>query len=167
MNTVMSRRALVGTGITAATAAVVVVAARAGGVLDDALRGLGAEPHPEPDPGDTRRLRRAAEAQATFIAAIDAAIVRHPELEDDLQPLRVVADEQLVAVGGRAAAEDDLATSPADPAEAVSALAGLATDAAEAREDDAVSAASPDVARVLASMSAGLSQLAAELAVAQ
>ena len=97
----MSRRTLLGTGLTAATAAAVVVAARAGGVLDDGLRVLGVEPHPEPDPGDTRRLRRAATAQAVLIAAIDATIGEHGDLESKLDPLRLVADEQLVAVGGR------------------------------------------------------------------
>jgi hypothetical protein len=42
-------------------------------------------------------------------------------------------------------------------------LSRLAVESSEAREDDAVTAASPDVARVLASMSAGLSQLATSL----
>ena len=51
----------------------------------------------------------------------------------------------------------------ADRRDAVAELSRLAAESAEAREDDAVSAASPDVARVLASMSAGLSQLAKSL----
>ena len=158
----MSRRTLLGTGLTAATAAAVIVAARAGGVLDDGLRVLGAEPHPEPDPGDTRRLRRAATAQAVLIAAIDATIGEHGDLETKLRPLRLVADEQLVAVGGRL---DATSAGPisADRQDAVSELSRLAAESAEAREDDAVTAASPDVARVLASMSAGLSQLASSL----
>jgi hypothetical protein len=155
----MSRRALLGTGLTAATAAVAIAAARAGGVLDDALRGVGVEPHPEPDPGDTRRLARAAAAQAGLIAAIDATIDKHADLEGGLGPLRLVADEQLVAVSGRLAATD-AAAPPTDRKDAVAELARLAADSASAREDDAVSAASPDAARVLASMSAGLSQLA-------
>ncbi len=155
----MSRRALLGTGLTAATAAVAIAAARAGGVLDDALRGVGVEPHPEPDPGDTRRLSRAAAAQAGLIAAIDATIDQHSDLESGLGPLRLVADEQLVAVSGRLAATD-AATPPTDAKDAAAELARLAADSASAREDDAVSAASPDAARVLASMSAGLSQLA-------
>ena len=158
----MSRRTLLGTGLTAATAAAVIVAARAGGVLDDGLRVLGAEPHPEPDPGDTRRLQHAATAQAVLIAAIDATIGEHGELEGDLRPLRLVADEQLVAVGGRL---DATSAGPisADRRDAVAGLSRLAAESAEAREDDAVSTASPDVARVLASMSAGLSQLAKSL----
>jgi len=158
----MSRRTLLGIGLTAATAAAVIVAARAGGVLDDGLRVLGAEPHPEPDPGDTRRLQRAATAQAVLIAAIDATIGEHGELEGDLRPLRLVADEQLVAVGGRL---DATSAGPisADRRDAVAELSRLAAESAEAREDDAVSAAAPDVARVLASMSAGLSQLATSL----
>lgn len=158
----MSRRTLLGTGLTVATAAAVVGAARAGGVLDDALRGLGAEPHPEPDPGDTRRLALAASAQAGLIAAIDATIAEHADLEPALRPLRLVADEQLVAVGGRTSATDG-APAPADPRDAAAELSRRASDSAEARGDDAVSAASTAAARVLASMSAGLSQLAASL----
>jgi hypothetical protein len=156
---VTSRRALLGAGLTAATAAVAIGAARAGGVLDDALRAVGAEPHPEPDPGDTRRIRRAATAQAALIATIDATIGAHGDLESGLRPLRVVADEQLVAVGGRLAATS-AGPPPTDPAAATAELATLAAESAAAREDDAVSAASPEVARVLGSMSAGLSQLA-------
>ena len=158
----MSRRTLLGAGLTAATVVAAVGAAKAGGVLDDALRGLGAEPHPEPDPGDTRRLARAATAQAALIAAIDATIAQHGDLEPKLKPLRLVADEQLVAVGGRLDTTD---VSPAsdDPRAATAALAQMAADSAAARETDAVSAASTDAARVLASMSAGLSQLAAAL----
>ncbi|MGI9084330.1 MAG: hypothetical protein ACR2FE_03455 [Aeromicrobium sp.] len=159
----ISRRALVGTGLTAATAAVVVVTARVGGVLDDVLRGLGSEPHPEPDQGDVRRLRRASTAQAALIASIDATIDRHGRLAGDLQPLRVVADEQLVAVGGRVTSTEAPDVPPGRRA-ATAELSLLAAASAEAREDDAVSAASPDVARVLASMSAGLSQLAAGIA---
>src|SRR5688500_15323214 len=155
----MSRRTLLGSGLTVATVAAAVVAARAGGVLDDALRGVGVDPHPEPDPGDTRSLERAATAQAVLIASIDAAIGAHPGLEGGLDPLRVVADEQLVAVGGSLAATS-VGPAPADPKDAAAELARLAFASAEAREDDAVSAASPDVARVLAAMSAGLSQLA-------
>ena len=138
-----------------------VVAARAGGVLDDGLRVLGAEPHPEPDPGDTRRLQRAATAQAVLIAAIDATIGEHGDLEGTAA-LRLVADEQLVAVGGRPG-RDQRGSPAREPEGAVTELSRLAAESAEAREDDAVSAASPDVARVLASMSAGLSQLAASL----
>jgi hypothetical protein len=160
----MSRRTLLGSGLTVATVAAAVVAARAGGVLDDALRGVGVDPHPEPDPGDTRILERAATAQAVLIASIDATIGAHPGLDGRLNPLRVVADEQLVAVGGSLAATS-VGPAPADPKDATAELAQLAFDSAEAREDDAVSAASPDVARVLASMSAGLSQLATALGV--
>ena len=158
----MSRRTVLGTGLTVATAAAVVVAARAGGVLDDGLRVLGAEPHPEPDPGDTRRLARAATDQAVLIAAIDATIGEHGDLEGDLRPLRLVADEQLVAVGGRLDATS-AGPPPQEPKAATTELSRLASESADAREDDAVSAASPDVARVLASMSAGLSQLAGSL----
>jgi hypothetical protein len=160
----MSRRALLGTGLTAGTVAAAIVAARAGGVLDDGLRVLGAEPHPEPDPGDTRRLRRAATDQAVLVAAIDATIGAHGDLEGDLQPLRVVADEQLVAVGGRQDATS-AGPPPADRQDVVAELSRLAVESAEAREADAVSSASPEVARVLASMSAGLSQLATSLGV--
>lgn len=155
----MSRRTLLGSGLTVATVAAALVAARAGGVLDDALRGVGVDPHPEPDPGDARRLERAATAQAVLISTIDASIGGHPGLEDGLSPLRVVADEQLVAVGGSLAATS-VGPAPADARDATAELARLAFNSAEARENDAVSAASPDVARVLASMSAGLSQLA-------
>jgi hypothetical protein len=160
----MSRRTLLGTGLTVATVGAAVVAARAGGVLDDALRGVGVEPHPEPDPGDTRRLARAATAQAVLVATIDASVGEHGDLETKLRPLRVVADEQLVAVGGNLAATS-VGPAPADPRAATAELSRLASESAEARQADAVSAASADVARVLASMSAGLSQLATSLGV--
>lgn len=155
----MSRRTLLGTGLTVATVGAAVVAARAGGVLDDALRAVGVEPHPEPDPGDTRRLERAATAQAVLVATIDATIGEHADLEGELRQLRLVADEQMVAVGGNLAATS-VGPAPADPREAAAELSRLASESAKAREGDAVSAASTDVARVLASMSAGLSQLA-------
>ena len=158
----MSRRTLLGAGLTAATVAVAVGAAKAGGVLDDALRGLGAEPHPEPDPGDSRRLHRAATDQAGLIAAIDATIAAHGDLEPNLAQLRLVADEQLVAVGGRLAVAD-VKPASGDPRAAAAALSTMATDSAKARETDAISTSNPDAARVLASMSAGLSQLAAAL----
>lgn len=158
----MSRRTLLGTGLTVATVGAAVVAARAGGVLDDALRGVGIEPHPEPDPGDTRRLARAATAQAVLVATIDATIGEHGDLESELRPFRLVADEQMVAVGGNLAATS-VGPVPADPGDATTELARLASESANARENDAVSAASSDVARVLASMSAGLSQLAASV----
>jgi hypothetical protein len=162
----MSRRTLLNAGLTAGAAAGVVVVAGSSGVLDEILRGLGAEPHPEPDPGDTRRLRRAATAQGLLIASMDATIAAHGGLKGTLQELRVVADEQLVAVGGRVATTD-VAASPADPVAAAAALARLAAASAEEREDDAVTAASPEVARVLASMSAGLTQLARAFGEAQ
>ena len=157
-----SRRTLLSAGLAAATAVVAVGAARAGGVLDDAIRAVGVEPHPEPDPGDTRRLERAALAQAALVAAIDATIGRHGGLDGDLRPLRVVADEQLVAVGGRLAATSAGPIAD-DAAEALTELARLASESAQDRETDAITAASTDVARVLASMSAGLSQLADRL----
>lgn len=150
-----------GAGLTTATAAVVVGTARAAGVLDDALRGLGAEPHPEPDPGDARRLGRAATDQAALIASIDATTTQHPDLVGPLKPLRLVADEQMVAVGRRTQAK--VAAAPGDRAAALAALAGSAADAGQAREKDAVGAVSPDVARVLASLSAGLTELSRAL----
>lgn len=156
----MSRRTLLGAGLTAATVAAAFGAARAGGVLDDALRGVGVKPHPEPDPGDTRRLARAARDQAALIAALDATIEAHGDLKPKLSPLRLVADEQLVAVGGRLDATD-VGPADDDPRAAAAELSKMAADSASARGEDAVDASSPDAARVLASMSAGLSQLAA------
>jgi hypothetical protein len=97
-----------------------------------------------------------------LVATIDATIGDHGNLESQLRPLRVVADEQLVAVGGNLAATS-VGPAPADPGDATAELSRLASESAGAREDDAVSAASTDVARVLASMSAGLSQLATSL----
>ena len=161
----MSRRTLLGAGLTAATVTVAAVAAREAGVLDDALRAAGARPHPEPDPGDTRRLRRAATTQAGLLAALDATAAEHPRLSADLRPLRVLADEQLVAVGGRLTGTE-VPVVPTKRTEAVAALARVAADAAESRQRDALAAASPDVALVLASMSAGLSQLSRRIGVA-
>jgi hypothetical protein len=155
----MSRRTMLATGLAGVVVAGAAGVASGTGTLDDVLRGLGAKPHPEPDPGDKRRLRQAADAQAVIIATIDATVTTHGDLEDDLKPFRVIADEQLVAVGGRLASTDVAGVS-SDRKEAAAKLSQLAFDSAEGRANDAVSAASPDVARVLASMSAGLSQLA-------
>ena len=121
---------------------------------------VGAEPHPEPDPGDTRRLERAATAQAVLIAVHRRHDRRAPRPRG--RPATRFASSPTSSSSRWAAAWPRPASgpAPADPKDAAAELSRLAADSAEAREDDAVSAASPDVARVLASMSAGLSQLA-------
>ncbi len=152
----MTRRVLLGTGAFVAGAAAFVGGAQLTGRLDDVADALGVDPRPEPDPRDTRLVRRAATVSAGLLAALEVTAARHPALA--LAPLIAVAREQVAAVGG--APSDGLPPPAAadEPDDAVRGLEALYTAASRARASDSDRAASPDLARVLASMAAGLSQ---------
>lgn len=154
---VISRRALLGT-----SAATVAVAAGLGGAalghrLDDLARGVGIEPHPEPDPGDDRLIARVAADQNALLARVEATAVQHDGLRLDRFVAISTAHAKAVGVAGIV---PDVAPPPTSPAKAVSALAAAYSAASRARADDAGKAVSPALARVLASMSAGLAQCA-------
>jgi len=154
---VISRRALLATG-----AATVAVAAGLGGAalghrLDDLARGVGIEPHKEPDPADDRLIARVATDQNALLARVEATAVKHPKL--GLTSYVAISTAHAKAVGVPAVVPD-VAAPPADPTRAVSALASAYSAASKARAADSIRATSPALARVLASMSAGLAQCA-------
>jgi hypothetical protein len=154
---VISRRALLGTG-----AATVAIAAGLGGAalghrLDDLARGVGIEPHPEPDPADDTLLARVAADQNALLARVEATAATHAGLR--LDPFVAISTAHAKAVGV-ARSIPDVAAPPPDPATAVSALAAAYSTASRARAADSIKAVSPALTRVLASMSAGLAQCA-------
>lgn len=152
---VISRRALLGTG-----AATVAVAAGLGGAalghrLDDVARGVGIQPHPEPDPVDDRLLVRVAADQNTLLAMVEATAVTHTGLSQFV----TISTAHAKAVGV-AGTVPDVAGPPGSRAKAVTALVTAYSAASKARAADSAKAVSPALARVLASMSAGLAQCA-------
>jgi hypothetical protein len=147
---------LIGTGVAVVGAGGLLVAAEATGRLDDVADAVGVEPKPQPDPDDTRILRRAARETATLLATVEATAAAQPALA--LAPVVAVVREQLDAVGGGTAS-----TPPPPPAGADAAVDTLATaldTARQQRRRDALAAGSPALVRVLASMSAGHAQCA-------
>lgn len=132
------RGVIVGTAVVAVAAGSAVAAERAG-VLDDALRATGLEPVPQPDPGDERRVADVRAALLTVLAAAEA---------QDSPDVAALVREQLDVLGGAG-------TATPTPASGLDrALRDGATRAAEAAQ----AAVSPDLAQVLASVSAGLLQ---------
>lgn len=128
-----------------------VAGARALGVDDDALRALGAEPKPLPDAGDTALLEGAARDQAQVVADLEALA---PEA-DGLTDLVPIAREQLAALGG--------AQVPTTSGGSIADLAERVSSAGTSRAEETVRAVSPELVVVLASLSAGLTQLARRL----
>jgi hypothetical protein len=128
-------------------------AAQQAGVLDDGLRAVGIRPHAEPDPKDVTLLRQAAAEQADLLVALDSVS------KDDgsaLAELRAVLNEQLAAVSDEPPATSSLGSGGLD----FTSLAERAEAAAAARADGAMVAGSLAVVKVLATMSAGLEQVA-------
>jgi hypothetical protein len=142
-------------GAGAAIAALGVVAAQRAGVLDDGLRGIGIEPHPEPDPGDVRLLTTAAQdaqSMLNLVAVASAASTLSDDERRFLVTARAVIAEQARSLGVRA---QDVGTAGAS----VAGLAAVVASTADRRAHDAVRAVSSEVAQVLAAMAAGLDQL--------
>lgn len=154
---VISRRALLGTGAATAVAAAGLGATAYAHRLDDLARKVGIQPKPEPDPADDRLVAAAAADQNALLAAVEATASTHAELELDPFVQISTAHAKAVGVAGRI---PDVTVPPRDRGKAVSALAAAYSAAAKARAADADRAVSPDLARVLASMSAGLAQCA-------
>ena len=154
---VISRRALLGTG-----AATVAVAAGLGGAalghrLDDLARGVGINPHPEPEPSDDRLIARVAADQNALLARVEATAARHTAVR--LGPFVAISTAHAKAVGV-AGAVPDVAAPPANRDAAIKALGTAYATASKARAADSAKAASPALTRVLASMSASLAQCA-------
>ena len=150
----MTRRALIGTGAVVLGAGGLLVAGEATCRLDDVADAVGIDPKPQPDPGDTRILGRAARATAALKATVAATATAHPSL--DLAPVTAAVDEQLAALGGAKAPAGTAA--PGEQDAAVEALVQALDTARKDRARDAVAAGSPALVRVLASMSAGHAQ---------
>lgn len=153
----MTRRVLLATGATAVAAAGGLVAAQLTGRLDDVADAVGVEPKPLPAPSDTRIVRRVASDMAVVLATVEATAAAHGGLV--LTPFEAIGRAHLDAVGGTTASTD-VAAPPADPGEAISALEQTYEAASTARAADVAEAVSPELVRVLASMSAGLAQCA-------
>lgn len=148
---------LLGTGALIVAAGGVLGGAHATHRLDDLAEAVGLEPKPQPDPADDRLLRSAATAQAALLATVEATAASHTSLA--LAPFVAIGREQLDALGG-STASTDVAAVPDDAAAALAALVTGYRAASDARAKDAVAATSPELVRVLASMSAGLTQCA-------
>lgn len=147
----MTRRVLLGTGAVVAGGAGLLGAAQITHRLDDAARLVGLDPKPEPEPRDAQIVRQAARDQADVTASAEALHEARPELR--LAAVVALCTEQLTAVGGTTATTD-LARGPASAGQ----LADLLKTASAARASQANDAFSPELIRVLASMSAGLAQ---------
>jgi hypothetical protein len=156
---VISRRAVLGSaaaavgGIGAAG-----FAAQRLGVLDDALRAVGARPHAEPDPRDVQLLADAAAGQRSLLARFDALDRTHHVA--DIAPLRAVLAAQLAAVADETRSSVEVPAVADDKDAAVSSFAEDIESAATSRHNGALTAGSLAVTQVLASMAAGLGQVA-------
>lgn len=156
----MSRRVLIGTGALVAGGAAVIGAAQITHKLDDAARLVGLEPKPEPDPRDSDIVRETSSDQAAVTATAVAIHAKFPAL--DLSDIVAICEEQLRAVGGTTAATD-IAALPVQQSAAVQLLATMLSTSSKARATAAGEAFSPELVRVLASMSAGLAQSARQV----
>lgn len=155
----ISRRSLLGTGASAVVLAGAVVVADATHRLDYIARAVGIKPRAQSVTSDDTLIADVAEAQNAVLADVEAIAAQHPRLRADLDPFAKIAQEHVTAVGGSATVPTGAPVS-ADPATAVAALATTFSEASKARSEDANKAVSPDLARVLSSMSAGLAQCA-------
>lgn len=152
----MTRRVLLGTGAAVVAGAAAIVGARLTHRLDDVADAVGLEPKPQPDPEDTRIARAAGRDAAVLLATVEATAAAHRGLE--LEPIVAICREHTSALSAPTVAPGS--PPPGDASAAADALADVVQAASTARAVDAGTAASPELARVLASMSAGLAQAA-------
>lgn len=153
----ISRRAVLGTGVGALALAAAVVVGDATHRLDDAARTIGIKPRPRPVASDDTLIARVAQEQNLILAAIESTSARHQDLTATLAPFAEIGQEHVTAVGGSSTVPTAGAID-ADPSLALKAVAQTLATASAARAKDASKAVSPDLARVLSSMSAGLAQ---------
>lgn len=157
----MTRRVLLGTGAVVAGGAAALGAAQITHRLDDAARLVGLEPKPEPVPRDREIVRQAASGQAVVTATVEALGSAYPAWA--LAPIAAICQQQLEAVGG-STASTDLAALPTDQGAALTLLRSTLRTASRERAAAAQEAYSPELVRVLASMSAGLAQCERQVA---
>lgn len=153
----ISRRSLLGTGAGAIALAGAVVVADATHGFDDFARAVGLKPRAEAVASDDTLIAAVAQAQNLVLAEIEATVASQPTLAGKLAPFTTIAQEHVTAVGGSSVVPTAV---PIDrvPVRAIADLATSLSRASTARRKDADAAISPDLARVLSSMSAGLAQ---------
>lgn len=125
--------------------------------LDDVARSIGLKPRAQPVASDDTLIAAVAQAQNVVLAEIEATVARHASFAGKLAPFATIGQEHVTAVGGSSIVPTAKPVD-GDPARAIEALAKTLSHASAARRDDANAAVSPDLARVLSSMSAGLAQ---------
>jgi hypothetical protein len=150
---------LIGTGATVAVVAGAGAVAGFAHRLDDVARGVGVKPRPRSVPSDDALIAKVARDQNALLSQVEAAVARHTGLAGGLEPYARISQAQVKAVGGGDQVPGAPTVDP-DPARAIAALHRAYASAATARETDANHAVSPDLARVLSSMAAGLAQCA-------
>ncbi len=125
--------------------------------FDDFARTIGLKPRAQAVASDDTLIAAVAKAQNLVLAEIEATVATHPSLDAKLAPFTKIGQEHVTAVGGSTTVPPAKSVD-GDPARALEALAKSLTRASVARRNDANAAVSPDLARVLSSMSAGLAQ---------
>jgi hypothetical protein len=155
---VISRRAVLGSAAAAVGGiGVAGFAAQRFGVLDDALRAVGARPHAEPNPEDVQLLADAAAGQRSLLARFDALDRTHHVT--DIAPLRAVLAAQLAAVADETRTPVEVRQVAEDKDAAIAAFADDIESTAKSRHDGALTSGALSVTQVLASMAAGLGQV--------
>ncbi|GAA3529956.1 hypothetical protein GCM10022234_28960 [Aeromicrobium panaciterrae] len=154
---VISRRALIATGAGAVVLAGAVVVADATHRLDDAADAVGLRPKARPVRSDDALIVAVAKDQNRVLSAIESTAAKHTGLGASLEPFATIAQAHVNAVGGPSTVPPARPVD-ADPVVALRTLATTLSSASTARAKDAAKAVSPDLARVLSSMSAGLAQ---------
>ena len=125
--------------------------------LDDFARTVGLKPRAQAVASDDTLIAAVAEAQNAVLAEIEAIVAQLQSLSSKLTPFQSIAQEHVAAVGGSSTVPTTATVDP-DPSRAISDLAKTLSAASAERAKDANKAVSPDLARVLSSMSAGLAQ---------
>lgn len=148
---------MLGTGVGAIAAAGAILVADATHRLDDFAESVGIKPRPRPVASDDTLIAKVAEAQNAVLAEIEATAAQHQAYGARLAPFIKISQAHVTAVGGSAIVPTAAPVDP-DPVRAIEGLTKTLSGASAARAKDANMAVSPDLARVLSSMSAGLAQ---------
>ncbi len=125
--------------------------------FDDFARAVGLKPRPQSVTSDDTLIAAVAQAQNLVLAEVEATAAAHSSLADKLAPIARIGQKHVTAVGGSSIVPTSEPVDD-DPARALAALTTTLSRASADRRKDANAAVSPDLARVLSSMSAGLAQ---------